>query len=474
MTVVDAKHALAILNRASENQMYDAERIPEDDIAKIQAATEQVQLAEQLEATVRRACPGETDDRVIAQKFPHWTAAMSVIAEAKVFMGSGESSTPATEEPLSQVRAEEDLGTTKHEQAGDSGYAPPTVDEQVAADQLGMSIVSQGFLDEGLPRLAMPSTEKVDLPTANNNEEPSSIDDAPSQSVDQAQDQGDPVNGEVWLDQLGNAWKVISYSGGTSAEVESVKSGEPTIVPAGFLKKRQIVAIEDDVVSNPEVDAETVVDVVVYSPHQIIDYLKREQSDSSTAVVAPMEDFDSMTSPKTPEQSQTDDRVASDHGLASGSSQSEYEVLVEEVQDRYEPAWLPVPAEPSDPPSIDAESFADVDDATARVLHAKYNALAARAKYLHDVEDAISRRCEFVRMHYVRRAMAVARRSVGKDATVTEVKILADDDPIVIEWTEYVRRHADEARAYKTFHDIYAQHVVVLSRDWSMREMQVR
>jgi len=423
---MDAKRALAILNRAAENQMYDPERIPEDDGAKIQAATEQVQLAEQMEQVVHRMYAndgGLPSDAIIAQKVPHWPAICAVLAEAKVFVGANEPESPP-----------------------DGPLGPDDVVQVEKAEAPDLMANLKKSLDDAKERHDDP-VPAVEAPAA-----------------DQAPDQGDPVNGEVWLDQRGNAWEVVHYSGGSSAEVKSVASGEPTIVPAGFLKRRQEIITQGDktevVLESPMTDDdrsapdssddEQLVKEIVSASDEII---------QKAATVRPGELAD-KTSP--PEQDQV------------GTEQDRYEALVEEVQERYQPSGMPIPQDLADPPSIDAESFADVDDATARILHGKYNALAARAKYLHDVEDAVARRCDLVRMHHMRRAMAVARKSAGKDATVTEIKILAEEDELVVEWAEYVRQHIEEAKAYKTFHDIYAQHVVVLSRDWSMREMQVR
>ncbi len=426
MSDMDAQTAIAVLNRASEVGMYAADRIPESDADKITAAEQSLQLCRQYEEIIRRAFPGETDDAVIAQKAPDWPGVARVLAEVE---GLGVSSEPAA-----------------------------SVDPSSAVVEA--------------PQSAMPA---FTLETPEASPEPDR--EEPTATPQVVEDQGDPKNGETWLDHQDVEWLVVSYSGGTSARVKNVASGESTIVPAGFLKRRQTVVTQDDetkVVDQPSI--EEAVETPAVSPIETF----VETSTSSPSAMEARYAVDSVelqpqehakrpivTAAQMSQHSEsTDDQVLAE--------QDKYDDCVERVQDRYRPAGMPVPTELDDPPEIKAEEFAEIDDLLAKSLHAKFNALAAYAKYRHDVEDAISRECDLVRLYHMRRAMAKARVEFGKDATVTEVKIVAEADPLVAEWAAYAREHAEEARAIKTFHDIYAQHVVVLSRDWSMREAQVR
>lgn len=68
--------------------------------------------------------------------------------------------------------------------------------------------------------------------------------------------------------------------------------------------------------------------------------------------------------------------------------------------------------------------------------------------------------------------MRLARKELGKDATVTEVKDLAEGNEMVSKWAERESHHSDRADAYKTFFDIYTEHVAVLSRDYTMSERE--
>ncbi len=467
MSGMDVQRAVAILNRASQSGMYDPTKIPESDAAKLEAAEQQVQLCEQVEQVVHQAYPG-WDDAQIAQKVPHWPAVSAVLAEAKVLVGANEPADPPDPEPPADEIKHPSVPREPSYSEPTAGpeYAPPKPEEQAAADALGQPIVSQGFLDDGPPRLAVPTGS-----------DPSAHHVAPKPPP-MTPDQGDPHNGEVWLDSRDNAWLVVHYSGGQSAEVKNVVSGEGTIVPAGFLKKRQPVATEvvkqANERSNAIIEAATV-DLNV--PHQHVPVEPVANATPPTLPPAPA--VDTRPPPAVPPPSEIAHQVVEHEKSAESPSDAsietaKYDALVESVEKRYEPSGMPIPRDLQDPPSIDAETFADVDDATARILHSKYNALGARAKYLHDVEDATSRQCDLVRTHHMRRAMAVARKQLGASATVTEVKIVAEDDPLVIEWSEYARTHSDEARAFKTFFDIYSKHVEVLSRDWTMREAQVR
>jgi N-glycosidase YbiA len=153
---------------------------------------------------------------------------------------------------------------------------------------------------------------------------------------------------------------------------------------------------------------------------------------------------------------------------------AQYHCLLDETARRYTPAGWVVPSDPVDPPSPMPDDLTEIDDKTARRLHSQFNALAARARYLHDVEQARARGCDLVRKLHLRRAKHEARASLAKSATETAINEIAESDEQVSSWTERKQRHSEEAEAFKTFFDIYTQNVVVLSRDWTMRDKQVQ
>ncbi len=497
---MDVLRATAILKRASENGMYDPARIPESAADKIKVAEEQVMLARQVETVVQQAYPGWADAQ-ITEKVRHWPAVQAVLLEANVLVGANEPDPPGPIEhqhpvvqvdpvmttgptsmttepqpspPVPDQASQNGLGTTRQE------YAPPKPEEQAAANELGQPIVSQGFLDEGPPRLAVPQGQD---PAAHSVPAPTPIAAVP--------DQGSPREKEVWLDGQGIAWEVVHVAA-QSAEVKNVPSGEGTIVPLGFLKKRHQVA------SAPDVQGSEIVEVKNGEQAEVVvepDYAKATATDEgqpdyqsswsppTISEFPPAPAIDTSPPPYVPPLSSEEQKRLADWPPGQPPTDSpddakievaKYDDLIESVESRYEPAGMPIPRDLEDPPSIDAEGFADLDDKNARIAHSKYNALAARAKYLHDVEDAKARECDLVRTHHMRRAMAQTRGELGSSATVTEVKIVAEEDALVDEWASYARQHADEARAFKTFHDIYTKHVEVLSRDWTMREKQVR
>lgn len=152
----------------------------------------------------------------------------------------------------------------------------------------------------------------------------------------------------------------------------------------------------------------------------------------------------------------------------------QYTNLVEQVEHDYGPVAMPVPMDLERPPEGMPEDLTMVGDIEQRRLHSQFNALAARSRYLRGFEDALARACKRLRQSYMKTAMKDARVELGKDASVTEVTQRAEDDESVSTWTERMVRHQERADAYKTFFDIYAEHVVVLSRDWTMRDQEQR
>ena len=151
-----------------------------------------------------------------------------------------------------------------------------------------------------------------------------------------------------------------------------------------------------------------------------------------------------------------------------------YAALLDETEARYSPAGMTLPHELDAPPQIMPDDLTLVDGVEVRKLHSQFNALSALAKRRHDLEDSRARACDMIRKLHMKPAMREARQVLGSSASVTEVKELAEDDETVATWSSRKQDHADKASAYKTFFDIYMENVKVLSRDVSMREVQVR
>lgn len=133
---------------------------------------------------------------------------------------------------------------------------------------------------------------------------------------------------------------------------------------------------------------------------------------------------------------------------------------------------MPVPMDLETPPAAMPDDLTGIPDVQARAFHAQFNALASRARYLQGLEAAKARACERILKQHMKLAMREARGELGKDASVTEVSQLAEDNEIVATWIRRRELHADRADAYKTFREMYTEDVTVLSRDWTMRDRE--
>lgn len=151
-----------------------------------------------------------------------------------------------------------------------------------------------------------------------------------------------------------------------------------------------------------------------------------------------------------------------------------YAELLDQVVADYQPLGMPVPMDLARPPSPMPDDLTQVDDISARAYHSQFNALAARARYLHGLEAAKARACDRVYKFNLKGAMRVARESLGQSASVTEVQQLAEDNELVEPWMRRRDLHADRAEAYRTFLTFYTEDVSVLSRDWTMRDKEER
>lgn len=193
--------------------------------------------------------------------------------------------------------------------------------------------------------------------------------------------------------------------------------------------------------------------------------------ETTTDVAAPKTEYVGQAASEQADQQTTgSDTSIPDH---DDEGDDRYQTILEDTEERYTPAGMPIPHELDDPPDIMPEMLDQVPDVVAQRLHSQFNALAARAKYLHDVEDARARECGMIHKLFLRGAKRKAREVLGSSSTITEREEWSEDnDKDVRLWGERANKHREIARARKTFFDIYTTNVVVLSRDWTMRDQQ--
>lgn len=508
---IDVQRATAVINRAIEHHMYRADAMPEADGAKIETA----------ESIIAKCRQAEEVAKVVGKhNMPTWPAVEAVLFEAHVTMGSGDEppadvapEPSSAAEPAERVaRIERPDGSWEFRVPTGHHEAPPSPDAVAPVEAV-----------QGESREELSSTpQTVDPPPIKVDGDGLTI----QRQVREVRD-SDPKKGEVWADSKGNEWEIVSYSGGMSAMVKSVSTGEGTLVPAGFLKTRKI-AVEDEAAQPNELDQndpahvlstprrqaslgpleESLIDeaqarlegaqaklkegVPARSPFVPEDARPGDQvvvngttfyvtADGNqltgTPVVRPSTDPEPQKTEATSHWEQTDDGLP-DVRAVDDREDNRYQKIVDDVNDLYAPHGMPVPRDLTDPPSeasdITPEDLTRVDGVQLRKLHSQFAALAARAKFLHNKNAALARRCDVYRKLALKAAMRQAREELGKGATVTEVTQLAEDDEQVMIWEARKRDHADEADAYKTFAEIYAENVAMLSRDGSLRELQAR
>jgi hypothetical protein len=467
MSTIDVQRAIGVLNTAMAHNMFPQGAIPESDSDKLIAAEEIIGKCRQAEKVA---------EVVGKARLPTWPAVEAVLFQANVIMGTD--GIPSAQPVQTQVS-----------QPQQTVPAP----------------VSQ--IPNPTP-VVQPQQSKTTTKASTNNDGGLTI----NRAVTQAK-ASDPVAGEVWLDHSGNEWEVTSYSGGMSAMVKSVKTGDPTMVPSGFLKTRKSESkSEPTPVQEPETaitnaleeqqvvqalsqTTEQPVDSSVYQSPNVPDGAQpgdQVKIDGNTFNVTADGNALTGTPVAIPAQSESNHPVLeaiaeqlhqthSDISDQSNKSESDeedederYQQVIYEVDRLYTPSGMPVPHDLENPPEIMPDDLVQVDGVEARRLHSQFNALAARAKLLHDKQNALARRCELYRKLFLKAAMRHAREELGKSATVTEVQQLAEEDENVSLWANRKFDHAEEADAFKTFMEIYTQNVAVLSRDGSLRESQVR
>lgn len=419
MTIFDDNRATAIIKRAQEGEMYTEGVMPETETARITVAEEIVEQARQVEQVRQMWIDLGKGEIELEQLIPHWPVAESILFEAHVTVGSSNGN-QTSELPSAPPQSEEERPTT-----GSGESVPPPV---AAPTQ-----------PEGGEANANPSSgDRTDAT------EPQSVVETGATTRE------DPKADEVWADEHGQEWPIVSYSGGPMAIVRHPTTGEKTEVPAGFLKVKVPQTIED-----------VATDVVPSGKDEWVD------DDRVAAAVedmkSPAQDRYDQPDPPTPDVSipERDDE-----------DDEEYRKILEETEARYMPEGFPVPHQLENPPEfISIENLVDLDDLPARTKHSEFNALAARTKLLFSIEDARARDCARLRRLSLRGPMRAAREALGSSSTLTERESWAEENyPEVSTWTERARRHSEDAKGYKIYFDMYSENVSVLSRDWTMRD----
>lgn len=477
MSTFDDNRATAIIKRAQEGEMYAEGAMPESETDRVVVAEQLVEQARQVEQ-VRQMWIDQGKGQIeLEQLIPHWPVAESILFEAHVTIGS---SNGQPEHNPSQ-RTVMDAGSAMLVHEIVNGYARIT-------DALGGH--ESWILESTLPKDGeeIDWSKASDIAGENALQLPSA---APLQadgdwSLSQQQEGGDadvqaapnaartdaiepqsvvetgavtreePKADEVWADEHGQQWQIVSYSGGPMVIVRHPTTGEKTEAPAGFLKVKVPQTIEDvakDVVPTAKSNQDPLVEEpMTYQPISKAagpDFPDEENPSGSQA---------SVPDTSIPEPDDEDDE--------------EYRKILEETAARYMPEGFPVPHQLEHPPEfISIENLVDLDDLPARTKHSEFNALAARAKLLFSVEDARARDCARARKLSLRGPMREAREALGSSSTLTERESWSEENyPEVSTWAERAHKHLEDAKGYKIYFDMYSENVSVLSRDWTMRD----
>lgn len=443
MSTIDAERARAVLLKATEMKMREDLSVPESDAAAISEAENIIALCRQTE---------EVATAVGKERVPLWPNVEQVLMVAAGTLAATDPPAPSPPSP-------------KPVPAPSPVQPPPPV----VAAPAHVSAPAPPPSGVVLPRSV--SVPHVPAQT-------------PQSLGDPYVEREDPKKGEVWRDAHGGEWEVLSYSGGQTIEVRSLATGEPALGPAGMLKARvrDVPAIAEDAEDVPvpnDRDYPSVVEDQAPAPEQA----PLSPGESFALDIGLLPAPPPTIAPQTKAAEPTSDHVPAPEPAKALAEQPPavvpddegdevYASLLDSTERRYAPPGFPLPRELDEPPAGMPENLTDVDDLTARALHSQYNALAALAKYRHDLEAARARECSMLRKLYVKPAMRDARHQLGKDATVTEVSQLAEDDENVSLWAGRMSAHSEESEAYKTFFEVYSEHVTVLSRDWTMRARQ--
>lgn len=177
MSDLTVERATAVIQAAMNHKMFPAGVMPESDKDKVEEAGKLVQLALQGEKIAKD---------IGRENLPNYQAVAAVLSEAQVSLADEQPvSAELPSAPPGPPAGGEESGT-----AGPEASAPPPV-------------------------------------------APSPPPAAPVPSEAAGRDQG-----EVWEDQNGGQWRIVSDSGGPQLTATSMATNEETILPSGFLVRR--------------------------------------------------------------------------------------------------------------------------------------------------------------------------------------------------------------------------------------------
>jgi len=275
-------------------------------------------------------------------------------------------------------------------------------------------------------------------------------------------DSGDALPGETWVDEDGVPWVIDADLDAEGYEAHPQGSDEKTTVPREHFKTKV-----SDAPSQPSSQD---------SPSSPSD---ASATSSETPPATPAteseepggKDSGSDTQPPGQQSSSSSSSSSDDVPVDDDEGDEEYATLIAGVEAGFGRAKLPLPADLVELPVM-PEDLTGIGDIEARKLHSQFNACAARAHYLLGLERDKKVGCGRMRRKYMKGPMRQAREKLGKDATLHEVQMLAEEDESVATWIRREHHHADQEIKYKDLFEIYTENVVVLSRDWTMRSSE--
>lgn len=125
------------------------------------------------------------------------------------------------------------------------------------------------------------------------------------------------------------------------------------------------------------------------------------------------------------------------------------------------------------PPQLPAD-FTLLSDVDIRRYHSIYHACFARASYLLACEEADETAAQRIHDYQYHIVLRKEMSNAGTDAKVTMAKATANLDGEVAEWKEVIGQHHALVKRLKMLVSIYDGSCTRLSREWSMRESDVK
>jgi hypothetical protein len=499
----DVKRAIAVINTAMKHNMFPLGVMPESDATKIMEAEKLVTLCQQTAAMVKII--GES-------KVPTWPAVRDVLAEAEVFVGANGDGTGAAGPPPAE-------GVTPSPASSPSPSPSPQPVPQPAPTSPAPT--------SSAPVIATPPSAPSPAPAASpSSASPATPPPSPAAGyqVGVVYASENAGHWEVMALPEGGQIEARSIATGQSTKIPAVgflKEQVGGVPAAAAAPEPQPPAIVEHIELrvNPPMNSMTYLHpgcstwtmtplgmalpdlntrvkcagcempfpLTVIEANGYESQSKEESSAASSPSPVPSSLQPSSPTPSvplaathTPEASSTESAPSAAPSSPTGSSvtplsgtgapvddhegDEQYGTLLEEVEGLFTPPHFPVPHDLENPPDLMPEDLT-LGEVENRRLHSQYNALSARARYLWAIDHLKAKRCGRVVKTHMKPAMRRARSELGKDATVAEVKMLAEEDEGVSKWAARQEMHADRAEAYKEFFEIYAENVKTLSRD---------